>query len=138
MDTVSESRHAALCPTIFCNQLRRCNVEGHFICISVVGNCADQIQTILNRATMMLVDAQDPGGKRSIPVLAALGEDGTELFRWGPRPAEAQAVFDAAAAEGLDKPAKLEKLHLFYGRDRGRALDAEWVELLTEHLAGAP
>lgn len=64
-------------------------------------------------------------GTRSIPILAALADDGRELFRWGPRPAAAQAVVDAAKAEGLAKDAVQERLHLFYGRDRGRALDAE-------------
>lgn len=77
-------------------------------------------------------------GKRSIPILVALDEAGAEQFRWGPRPAGAQAVFDAATAEGLDKPAKLEKLHLFYGRDRGRALDAEMTSLLAAYLDGTP
>ena len=85
-----------------------------------------------------IMDRYLTGGKRSIPILAALADDGTELFRWGPRPAGAQAVFDAAAAEGLKKPAKLEKLHLFYGRDRGRALDAEMTAVLTAYLDGAP
>jgi hypothetical protein len=76
------------------------------------------------------------GGKRSIPILVALDDDGSELYRWGPRPAAAQEVFDAATAEGLEKPAKLEKLHLFYGRDRGRALGAEMQTLLAAYLDG--
>jgi hypothetical protein len=73
-------------------------------------------------------------GKRSIPILVAFGENGEELFRWGPRPAAAQAVFEEARAEGLEKPQILERLHLFYGRDRGRALEAEFVRLLRHHL----
>ena len=47
-----------------------------------------------------------------------------------------QAVMDAATAEGLEKPAKLEKLHLFYGRNRGRALDGELVAVLGRYLGG--
>ncbi len=69
-------------------------------------------------------------GTRSIPILAALDDHGRELFRWGPRPVAAQAEVDAAKAEGLDKDAVQERLHLFYGRDRGRALDAELVARL--------
>ncbi len=69
-------------------------------------------------------------GTRSIPILAALDDQGRELFRWGPRPAAAQAVVDTAKAEGLDKEALQERLHLFYGRDRGRALDAELLACL--------
>lgn len=71
-------------------------------------------------------------GTRSIPILVALDEAGAELFRWGPRPAAAQAVVDAAKAEGLDRHTTHERLHLFYGRDRGRSLDAELAALLDD------
>jgi hypothetical protein len=72
-------------------------------------------------------------GTRSIPLLVALDDDGGELFRWGPRPAAAQRVVDAARSEGVEKSVLQERLHLFYGRDRGKALDGE----LTAAL-GAP
>ncbi len=68
-------------------------------------------------------------GKRSIPIVIGLDDGGRELWRWGPRPAAAQAVFDEAKAEGLEKPEILERLHLFYGRDRGRAMEAELLGL---------
>ncbi len=77
-----------------------------------------------------VMDLYLTGGKRSIPVVVALDENGKELFRWGPRPAAAQAVFDQAKNEGLAKPEILERLHLFYGRDRDRTLDAELTALL--------
>lgn len=78
-------------------------------------------------------------GTRSIPILVGLADDGRELFRWGPRPAAAQAVVDAAKADGLDKAALHERLHLFYGRDRGRALDAELATVLDAASGdGAP
>lgn len=78
-------------------------------------------------------------GTRSVPILAGLDDAGRELFRWGPRPAAAQAVVDVAKAAGLDKAALQENLHLFYGRDRGRALDAELVAVLAAAFGdGAP
>ena len=77
-------------------------------------------------------------GKRSIPVLAALAPDGRVVWRWGPRPAAAQAVFDAARDEGLPREKILERLHLWYGRDRGRHLLAELRDVIVRHeeLAG--
>lgn len=75
-------------------------------------------------------------GTRSIPILAGLDDDGRELFRWGPRPAAAQAVVDAAKAAGHAKAEIQEALHLFYGRDRGRALDGELVTVLDSAFAG--
>lgn len=75
-------------------------------------------------------------GTRSIPVLVALDAAGGELFRWGPRPRAAQEVVDIAKTGGLDKEAVQERLHLFYGRDRGRALDAELCATLDAAFAG--
>jgi hypothetical protein len=78
-------------------------------------------------------------GTRSIPILVALDDHGRELWRWGPRPAAAQAVVEAAKAAGLDKAALQEKLHLFYGRDRGRALADELAAALADAFGdGAP
>jgi hypothetical protein len=84
-----------------------------------------------------IMDRYLTDGKRGIPLLVSFDLEGRELFRWGPRPAEAQAVFEAARAEGLDKPDALEKLHLFYGRDRGRAIDASLTAVLRQHLRGS-
>jgi hypothetical protein len=109
-------------------------------CLEILAgtNPAVTVRLLQRDTNLDVMDRYLTDGKRGIPLLVALAEDGSELFRWGPRPAAAQAVFDAAAAEGLDKPAKLEKLHLFYGRDRGRALDAEMTAVLTAYLDGAP
>jgi hypothetical protein len=75
-------------------------------------------------------------GKRSVPILVALDDEGGERFRWGPRPAAAQVVVDAARREGVDNSVLQERLHLFYGRDRGRALDAELVAVLRARRDG--
>ena len=95
------------------------------------------IRYVLRDDNPGIMDKYLTDGKRGIPLLVAFDPAGTELFRWGPRPAEAQAVFDTATAEGLERSAKLEKLHLFYGRNRGRALDGEMVTVLGRYLDGA-
>ena len=94
------------------------------------------IHYVLRDDNLGIMDKYLTDGKRGIPLLVAFDHEGHELFRWGPRPTEAQAVFDAATDEGLEKPAKLEKLHLFYGRNRGRALDGEMVAVLGNYLGG--
>jgi hypothetical protein len=71
-------------------------------------------------------------GKRAIPRLAVFDAEGTQLLTWGPRPYAAQKVFDQAKAEDMDKPELLERLHLFYGRDRGKALEKEFIALLED------
>ena len=107
-------------------------------CLEILANSHPDItiRYLLRDDDPEIMDRYLTDGKRSIPMLVAFDPDGDEIFRWGPRPAEAQAVFDAATTEGLEKPAKLEKLHLFYGRNRGRALDGEWVAVLSRYLDG--
>lgn len=105
-------------------------------CLEILAESSQQvtIRIFARDDHLDIMDRYLTDGKRSIPILVALDPQGNELFRWGPRPAEAQTVFDRAAAEGLDKPAKLERLHLFYGRNRGRALDEEMIAVITNLL----
>ena len=46
------------------------------------------------------------------------------------------SIYDYGGGQRQEKPAKLEKLHLFYGRNRGRALDTELIEVFGNHLDG--
>ena len=64
-------------------------------------------------------------GTMSIPILAVFDAQNREVFRWGPRPAEGVELFTTLKAEGLEKEAILEKLHLWYGRNRGKAVEGE-------------
>ncbi len=102
-------------------------------CIEVMAGLqpAISLRMVLRDENLDLMDQYLTKGKRSIPRLVAFDAEGNETFGWGPRPAAAQAVFDQAKAEDLAKPDLLERLHLFYGRDRGAALDAEFVTLLA-------
>ena len=72
-------------------------------------------------------------GKRRIPKLIAFDEEGNELFRWGPRPYEADEIFyHVRDDEGLGKDAALEKVHLWFGKDRCKAFNQEFLDLLTQ------
>lgn len=70
------------------------------------------------------------GGKRCIPKLILFDAAGRELGSWGPRPAGAQATVDDALAAGLPKEERLQRVHLWYGRDRGLSLESELAVLL--------
>ncbi len=88
------------------------------------------LRLVLRDENPDIMDAFLTEGKRSIPILVVFDALGKVLFTWGPRPAEAQKVFLKAKAEGLGKPDILERLHLFYGRNRGKALEAEFKQIL--------
>ncbi len=71
-------------------------------------------------------------GTRSIPKLVAYNAEGGELFRWGPRPQEAQQVFQQGSEAGLTKEQRLEQLHFWYGRNKGKNLEAELLRLIRQ------
>lgn len=72
------------------------------------------------------------GNPMSIPRILAYNENGDLLFMWGARPKEAQDIVTNAKAEGKSKEEFNKELHLFYGRNRGKAVENEFVELFDK------
>ncbi len=68
---------------------------------------------------------------RSIPKLVVFDTYNKIVFEWGARPKEAQDLVINWKNEGLQKDEFLEKLHLWYGRNRGKAIEQEFIELLN-------
>jgi len=104
------------------------------IAVMAERNPAIELRMLLRDENLDVMDLYLTGASRSIPRLVAFGDDDREIFRWGPRPAAAQTVVDEAKAAGLAKPDLLEKLHLWYGRDRGASLAAEFRDLLARQI----
>lgn len=69
------------------------------------------------------------GTARSIPKLVVFDESGNEVFQWGPRPQELVELVNQWKTEMEPKEWK-EKIQLFYGRNRGKAIEQEFIELL--------
>lgn len=89
------------------------------------------LRFLLRDKNLDVMDNYLTDGKRQIPKLIAFDEDGAEIFRWGPRPREAQALFDRRKAEGISLDQVKQELHLWYGRNRGVALEKEFCQLLS-------
>ena len=70
------------------------------------------------------------GNPRSIPKVLGYSENGELLFIWGARPKEAQAIVDNAKDEGKSKEEFSNELHLWYARNKGKALEDEFIALL--------
>lgn len=90
------------------------------------------LRILLRDQNLAIMDRYLTNGGRAIPKLVAYSADGEELFQWGPRPAEAAEIHHAGKAAGIEKTQLLEKLHLWYGRDRGKTIDAEFVKILSQ------
>jgi len=74
------------------------------------------------------------GKSRSIPKLVAFDLGGNELFRWGPQPKELLQLVQQWKSEGKSKDELNEALHLWYGRNRGKSLEKEFIEIISNHL----
>jgi hypothetical protein len=72
------------------------------------------------------------GGTRSIPRLVAFDTSGRELFTWGSRPRSAARLFQSIRASGEPKEKALEELHRWYGANKGKELESEFIELLAD------
>lgn len=99
-----------------------------FIAKSVSLNPNINLKIILRDSHLDIMDLYLTNGTRSIPILITFDESGKELFRWGPRPQEGKKLFSDLKAQGLEKSVILEKLHLWYGRNRGKNLENEMIE----------
>jgi hypothetical protein len=71
-------------------------------------------------------------GTLSIPKLIAFDDKWNELFQWGPRPAEAVALISKLKNEGKVKDEFMKELHLWYSRNKGKAIEKEFVEILKK------
>ena len=93
-----------------------------------------ELKIVMRDSNPDIMDLYLTNGTRSIPILVAFDESGKELFRWGPRPDEAKKLFEGLKTAGIEKAVRLEKLHLWYGRNRGAALESELKELVKMNL----
>jgi len=92
------------------------------------------IKIILRDSNPDIMDLYLTNGTRSIPILVAFDESGKELLRWGPRPQEAKQLVNDLIAQGVEKSIRAEKLHLWYGRNRGRSLEIEMLNAIRNAL----
>ncbi|MEJ8756263.1 thioredoxin family protein [Pontibacter sp. H259] len=91
------------------------------------------VKLLLRDEHIDVMDAYLTNGGRSIPKLIALdAETLQELGTWGPRPEPAQELVMEAKAQKLDFKEMAEKLHGWYGKDRSRTLQQEFIPLLKE------
>ncbi len=95
-------------------------------------NSAIEPRILLRDQNAEIMEAYLTDGARSIPKLVAFDLSGRELFRWGPRPQPAADLFCRLRTLGAVDQEVRRDLHLWYARDRGRALETEFLALLTQ------
>ncbi len=92
------------------------------------------LRILLRDSNPDIMDLYLTNGTKSIPKIVAFDKSGNELFQWGPRPDEAKKLINKLKKEGIVKPELYEKLHLWYGRDRGKEIEAEFLKIFNNLL----
>lgn len=101
--------------------------------IEKLSKLSDKIRThyILRDDNLEIIDMFLTNGKsRSIPMFVII-ENGQVIGKFGPRPVPAQELIDQLKAENSGMDVIKEKLHLWYARDKHKALEEEFVAVLT-------
>ena len=78
------------------------------------------------------------GVLRSIPKLVAFDSEGNELFEWGSRPKEAEMLVSQLKSKGMPKTEWNKKLHLWYAKNKGRSIENEFIEILSNLSVNSP
>jgi len=91
-----------------------------------------EFKIILRDSNLEIMDMYLTNGARSIPKLVVFDEEGNELFQWGARPRAAQQLVTDLKAQGFDKKYFIEKLHLWYAKDRGVEIESEILNLIKK------
>lgn len=71
-------------------------------------------------------------GSKSIPILIVKNENGEDLFRWGPRPKDAQQLFLKLHAENAVFDEMKTALQKWYNKDKGEAFQEELLHLFLK------
>ncbi|WP_303309815.1 thioredoxin family protein [Hymenobacter sp. BT730] len=88
---------------------------------------------LLRDETPDLMDRYLTNGGRSIPKLIVLNADTlTEVAQWGPRPAEAQQLFQDMKARGASHEEFAEELHGWYARNKTQSTQQELLQLVSK------
>ena len=92
------------------------------------------LRIVLRDDNLEIMDQYLTNGSRSIPQLVVFDQENNELFQWGPRPAEAQNLYNRLKNEGVEKSEINKELQLWYGRNRGKEVERELIALLNEAI----
>ena len=88
---------------------------------------------VLRDDNLGIMDQYLTGSSRSIPIFVSFDAEGEEIFRWGPRPAEAQEIVLGwkRNPESMTYEEVKEKIHTWYARNKGEAVQKELIAALT-------
>ena len=88
--------------------------------------------TIQLRDTNSEIDKYLTNGGKSIPILIVRDKSGKDIFHWGPRPKNAQELFNALKEKNASFEEQKEAVQVFYNNDKAVSIQSEIVAKIRE------
>lgn len=82
-----------------------------------------------------LIDQHLTNGGKAIPKLVVRDENDNDLFDWGPRPSECQAMVMKNKDSEMTTKEKNQAIQTWYNKDKGQSTSKEIMELVKENLS---
>ena len=79
-----------------------------------------------------MIDSYLTNGGKSIPKLVVRDENDNDLFVWGPRPVEPQALVQTQKTSDKTTEEKKSELQMWYNKDKGTSIQNELTTLIKE------
>ena len=99
-----------------------------------------KIRILRRDDNLELIDQFLTKGGRAIPIILILNDAGEYLGHFGPRPTEAQNIFnehrDAIQKGDIEKSEVIRKIRTFYAKDKGQAILSDFRRILNEAGSG--
>jgi hypothetical protein len=76
------------------------------------------------------IDRYLTNGGKSIPKLIVRDENGKDLYNWGPRPTEPQAIVMNQKSSNQTAEEKKSELQVWYNKDKGISIQKELADLI--------
>ena len=92
------------------------------------------LRIILRDTDTELIDQFLTNNGRAIPKFLFLDDNFGLLGHWGPRPVEAQALLMELKAEEVTHDVMVEKLMVWYGKDKSQSIQNELTEMIKNFL----
>ncbi|UTW66483.1 thioredoxin family protein [bacterium SCSIO 12643] len=107
--------------------------------IAKMAEVSDRIdlKVLLRDDNPEIMDKYLTNGGKAIPILVAINEEtGEELKHWGPRPKMIQKMVDdyKATHPDFDKHDFAKKLHVWYTKDKGMAVEEDIIDVLNSGM----
>jgi hypothetical protein len=99
--------------------------------------CQWPVKILRRDENLDLMDQFLTGNARAVPIFLFLNPDHTLIFRFGPRPEAAQAIFEQYREEfkagRMEKSEIIKKIRNFYAKDKGNAIFTQLLSLFHQH-----